>query len=100
LNKEYDEKINVSPDKLGYVMTHPGEVVFVQWHDEIFSLSPFLHFLNDTTGHETYLCFFKGKKEGKYWYEPIKLRTEQTFDHLQSRFDSEHDAIVSLLVPR
>lgn len=98
LNKEYEE-LEVSPDKLGYVMVSPGEVVFAQWNDEIFSLSPFLHFLNDTTGHETYLCFYKGKRDGKYWYEPVKIRAELVFDPLHGRFDAEHAEIVRLLVP-
>jgi hypothetical protein len=98
LNKEYED-LEVSPDKLGYVMVSPGEVVFAQWNDEIFSLSPFLHFLNDTTGHETYLCFYKGKRDGKYWYEPVKIRAELVFDPLHGRFDAEHAEIVKLLVP-
>jgi len=98
LNKEYEE-IDIDFGKLGYVMSCPGEVLFAQWNDEIFSLSPFLHFLNDATGHETYLCFYKGKKDSKYWYEPVKIRTEKTFDHLQARFESEKDAIINLVVP-
>lgn len=98
LNKEYEET-NLAPAQLGIVMSNPGEVIFAQWADEIFSLSPFLHFLNDATGHETYLCFYKGKRDGKYWYEPVKIRTEKAFDHLQARFESEKDEIVRLLVP-
>lgn len=99
LNKDYDEKISVSADQLGYVLANPGEVIFAQWEDKIFSLSPFLHFLNDTTGHETYLCFFKGKREGKYWFEPIKVRTEMFFDSIHTRFDTEHVELSGLLVP-
>ncbi|MBN1303332.1 MAG: hypothetical protein JXA13_02780 [Anaerolineales bacterium] len=99
LNKDYDENINVPPDKLNYVLTHPGAVILAKWDAEIFSLSPFIHFMNDTTGHETYLCFFKGKKAHKYWYEPIKMREETSFDAVHSRFDSEYAELVSLLVP-
>ena len=99
LNKDYDENVIVDPDKLGYVMISPGEVIFAQWGDEIFSLSPFLHFLNDNTGHETYLCFFKGKREGKYWYEPLKIRDELTFDLIQDRINTEEQELASLLVP-
>jgi hypothetical protein len=99
LNKEYDE-INLAPIQLGIVMTNPGEVIFARWDEEIFSLSPFLHFLNDMTGHETYLCFYKGKKDCKYWYEPVKKREELVFDPLHGRFDSEHTEIIRLLVPQ
>jgi hypothetical protein len=98
LNKEYEE-LEVPSDKLMYLMATPGEVVFAQWDDEIFSLSPFLHFQNDTTGHESYLCFYKGKRDGKYWFEPIKTRAELVFDSLHGRFDAEHTEIVRLLVP-
>lgn len=98
LNKEYDE-INLAPFQLGIVMTNPGEVIFARWDEEIFSLSPFLHFLNDATGHETYLCFYKGKKDCKYWYEPVKIRAELVFDSLHDRFDSEQTEIIRLLVP-
>lgn len=98
LNKEYED-ISMTTSQLGVVMENPGEVIFAQWDDEIFSLSPFLHFLSDTTGHETYLCFYKGRKQSKYWYEPIKIRTEKTFDRLQPRFEAEKDAIIGLVVP-
>ncbi|MCX5842417.1 MAG: hypothetical protein NT022_01475 [Deltaproteobacteria bacterium] len=98
LNKEYDE-INLAPTQLGIVMTNPGEVIFARWDEEIFSLSPFLHFLNDATGHETYLCFYKGKRDCKYLYEPVKIRAEFVFDHLHERFDAEHTEIIRLLVP-
>jgi hypothetical protein len=98
LNKEYDE-INVNAAILGYVTKNPGEVVFAKWEDDLFSVSPFLHYLNDKTGHETYLCFYKGKKNHKYWYEPVKLRYECTFDSLQPRFDTEEQELVNLMVP-
>lgn len=98
LNKEYEE-IPIEPTKLGYVMAYPGEMIFAHWDGDIFSLSPFLHFVNDSTGHESYLCFFKGCKQNKYWFEPIKVRTEKTFDHLQSRFEAEKDEIIYLVVP-
>lgn len=98
LNKEYAE-IDVDPAVLGYVMIDPGQVVFAKWEDDLFSLSPFLHYVNDNTGHETYLCFYKGKKDYKYWYEPVKMRHEITFDHLQARFDAEEQELVNLMVP-
>jgi len=75
------------------------EQLFVLWDSECFSLSPFLHFDKDATGHESYLCFYKGKKQSKYWYEPVKIRIEKTFDHLQARFEAEKDEIFRLLVP-
>ncbi len=98
LNKEYED-INLPPTQLAIVTSNPGEVIFAKWDDEIFSLSPFLHFLNDATGHETYLCFFKGKKDSKFWYEPIKVRDEMAFDLLHNRLDAEYIELSGLLVP-
>ena len=98
LNKEFDDFL-ILPDKIPYVITNVGQVVFAKWDDDIFSLSPFIHYKEDDTGHETYLCFYKGKRNGKYCYEPLKLREEITFEHLQLRFDAEKDEIIRLVVP-
>jgi len=98
LNKEF-ENIIIPPEKIACVTTNPGQVVFAKWDDDIFSISPFIHYTNDDSGHETYLCFYKGKRSGKFWYEPVKIRTEKFFDRLQPRFDAEKDEIISLVVP-
>lgn len=82
-----------------FVLGLGQEQLFLKWDNEIFSLSPFLHFLKDTAGRETYLCFFKGKKEGKYWFEPVAKRNEVVFDTIQSRFDNEQATLVSIIVP-
>jgi CRISPR/Cas system CMR-associated protein Cmr1 (group 7 of RAMP superfamily) len=82
-----------------YVMTNPGEVIFAKWEDEIFSLSPFMHYLHDTTGHETYLSVYKGKRESKFWYEPVKVRNNICYDPLQVRFDAEKVELQNLIVP-
>jgi hypothetical protein len=64
LNREYDIcKLNVAQQS--YVLGLGQEQLFVLWDSECFSLSPFLHFEKDTTGHESYLCFYKGKKQSK-----------------------------------
>ncbi len=97
LNKEYEE-INFGSAQ-AYVVTLGQDHIFLEWSGEIFSLSPFLHYDKDTTGHESYLSFFKGKKDGKYFYEPVKIRTEKSFDNLTNRFDSEKDILHNLAVP-
>lgn len=73
--------------------------LFIEWEGEIFGLSPFLHFDRDNSGHESYLSVYKGKRNSKYWFEPVKTRKEITFDHLTVRFDSEKDILVNLIVP-
>lgn len=98
LNREYNE-LSLSTAQTGYIVGLGQEQLFVRWDAECFSLSPFLHFERDTTGHESYVCFYKKKRDSKYWYEPVKLRAERSYDHLQSRFLAEKDALVGLLVP-
>ena len=98
LNREYENLI-LNETQKAYVIGLGQEQLFVVWDQECFRLSPFLHFVKDATGHESYLCFFKGKKQGKYWYEPIKIRDEMTFDTLNARFEAEKDAIIGLVVP-
>ena len=98
LNREFDSYPLTDPQK-SRVISFGQEQLFLIWDGECFSLSPFLHFERDSSGHESYLCFFKGKKYGKFWFEPVKIRTEKTFDQLQSRFESEKNDLVKLLVP-
>lgn len=97
LNKEFDEFDFTTHQ--AYVLSLGQEQLFLKWENEVFSLSPFLHFLKDTGGRETYLSFFKGKKEGKYWFEPITKREEISFDLLQPRFDQEQITLINLIVP-
>lgn len=98
LNKEFDEFIFVAPH-LGYVLALGQENIFVKWDDELFSLSPFLHFEKDGVGRETYLSLYKSKKHGRYWFEPVTKRDEVSYDPLQPRFDAEQTAITNLIVP-
>jgi len=97
LNREFDNY--TFPDsQRNYVLGLGQEQLFVEWNGECFSLSPFLHFDKDTTGHESYICFFKRNRISKYWYEPVKTRTEKVFDHFQARFEAEKDEIWQCLV--
>ena len=97
LNKEFDDYDFGA--KQAYVLSLGQEQLFLKWDDDIFSLSPFLHFDRDGVGRESYLGFFKGKRDGKYWFEPITRRVEVSFDQLQVRFDAEQTALLNLIVP-
>lgn len=100
LNREFDENIEIEIAQQPYVMANPGEVILAKWDDDIFSLSPFMHYKHDTTGHETYLSVYKGKRESKFWYEPVKVRENISFDPLQIRFDAEKLELYNLIVPQ
>lgn len=99
LNREFEEAVGIDIAQQVYVMTNPGEVIFAKWEADIFSLSPFMHYLHDTTGHETYLSVYKGKRESKFWYEPVKVRNNICYDPLQARFDAEKVELQTLIVP-
>jgi hypothetical protein len=101
LNNENDD-FTFSPNDLSYVLSLGQEQLFVYWDNEVYSLSPFLHFSKDNTGHETYLSFFKSRKEVsekmfKYYFEPVKLRNEDSYSHLTSRFETEKDTILDYI---
>jgi hypothetical protein len=98
LNREYEDYPFQGPQKT-LVLSLGQEQLFVNWDEDCFSLSPFLHFFRDESGHESFISFFKRKKNGKYWFEPIKIRTEKTFDHIHPRFEIEKDDLVRILVP-
>jgi len=98
LQRESDHNVEVPADKLAYVMTNPGDVIFAKWGEDLFSLSPFMHYQHDVTGHETYLSVYKGKRDSKFWYEPVKVRNNVSYDSLQSRFDAEKTELQNLIV--
>lgn len=97
LNREFEEFHFADPQR-ALVIGLGQEQLFVVWDAECFSLSPFLHFDKDATGHESYVCVYKGKREQKYWYEPVKVRTEKAFDPLQARFETEKNELTGFLV--
>jgi hypothetical protein len=82
-----------------YVLRLGQEQLFLKWNNDIFSISPFLHFHKDIVGRESYISFYKSKRESKFWFEPITKREEISFDHLQARFDAEKAVLQSLIVP-
>lgn len=98
LNKEFDE-FDFGANQ-PYVLELGQEQIFIKWNETIFSLSPFLHFLKDGVGRETYLSFFKFKRDSKYLFEPITKRNEVSFDLLQNRFDAEQAVLITLIVPQ
>lgn len=98
LNREFEE-IEIEAAKQAYVMANAGEVIFAKWDDDIFSCSPFLHYIHDGTGHETYLCVYKGKADGQYLYEPVKQRGNIPFPLMQVRFAAEKLELQNLIVP-
>ncbi|MDT4952778.1 MAG: hypothetical protein QOJ02_916 [Acidobacteriota bacterium] len=67
--------------------------------DKIFSLSPFLHWMDDGTGHCTRLCYYKRKKTEngvqEFHYEISGISTPTKFP--ASNFEAEINGLRSLL---
>jgi hypothetical protein len=82
---------------LAYVLALGQQHLFVVWDNDCFSVSPFLHFVPDGQGHESYLSVYKGRRNGEFVFEPVKLRAEQTFPPIQARFDIEKTEIQNLI---
>jgi hypothetical protein len=97
LNREFEE-VEIEVARQPYVMINPCEVIFAKWDDDIFSCSPFLHYVHDASGHETYLCVYKGKAAGQFLFEPVKQRDNIPFPSLQARFDAEKIELQNLIV--
>jgi hypothetical protein len=97
LNKEYDN-FDFGPSQT-YVLGLGQEHLFLKWEDDVFSLSPFLHFQTVTGSRESYLSLYKFKRGSRYWFEPVARREEVSFDHLQARFDGEQAVLINLIVP-
>jgi hypothetical protein len=97
LNKEYDN-FDFGPSQT-YELGLGQEHLFLKWEDDVFSLSPFLHFQTVTGSRESYLSLYKFKRGSRYWFEPVARREEVSFDHLQARFDGEQAVLINLIVP-
>lgn len=91
------ETLHFTGRTLMYVLGLTQQQLFASWDNECFSVSPFLHFVPDRQGHESYLSVYKGRRNGEFVYEPVKLRTEQTFPAIQPRFDAEKVEIQNLI---
>lgn len=97
LNKEFDE-FDFGASK-PYVLNLGQQQLFLKWENEIFSLSPFLHFQTVAGSRESYLSLYKFKRDNRFWFEPVTRRQEVSFDQIQARFDGEQAVILNLIVP-
>lgn len=59
--------------------------VYAKINDEVFCLSPFIHFYQEIYETNPLICFFKQDKGGKYWFEVTSKSTEHSFE--KSDFD-------------
>jgi hypothetical protein len=54
--------------------------IFAQIEDEVFCLSPFIHFYQEEYETNAVLCFYKQDKGGKYHFEVVSKSKNKTFE--------------------
>lgn len=95
LNTEY-ENFNFGT-RLHDVLNLGQDHLFVKWDDEVFSVSPFLHYKK--VNEQSHLCVFKRITGNAFVFEPTQIRGDISFSHLESRFNAEKDYIRQLATP-
>lgn len=97
LNSEF-ETVNINPEDISTILNFGNDQLFIHWRGIYFSLSPFLHYLSSENGRESYICFYKDRKSGSFWYEVISNRKDIKFPDKQADFEAEKNELISILV--
>jgi len=81
---------NLMGEKKFFIMKQPqlvsildhwnNESIFAKINDEVFCVSPFIHFYQEVHETNPLICFFKKDRNGKYWFEVTSKSTEQPFE--------------------
>ncbi|HBC87664.1 MAG TPA: hypothetical protein DCZ94_11965 [Lentisphaeria bacterium] len=71
--------------------------IFAKIGDEVFCLSPFIHFSQELHETNATLCFFKKEKSGKYLFEVVSKAKDIEFD--KSNFSLIENKLKALVVP-
>ena len=54
--------------------------IYAQVDDEVFCLSPFIHFTQEAHETNAMICFFKQDKGGKYHFDVVSTSQDKEFD--------------------
>jgi hypothetical protein len=74
-----------------------ANAIFAKINDEVFCLSPFIHFTQETHETNAVLCFYKKKQSGKYLFEVVSKAQDKEFEI--SCFTAMEDQLRRLVVP-
>jgi hypothetical protein len=74
-----------------------ANTIFAKINDEIFSLSPFIHFTQETYETNAVLCFYKKELRGKYLFEVVSKSQDKEFE--KSCFTAMVEQLRRLVVP-
>ena len=73
-----------------------AEFIFAQIEEDVFCLSPFIHFSQELHETNAVICFYKQDKNGKYHYEVVSKSKNQEFE--KSTFTKTESDLRSLVV--
>jgi len=73
-----------------------SDSIYAKVVDEVFCLSPFIHFFQETHETNAVICFYKQNKGGKYHFEIVSKSQNKTFD--KSIFSVMTDQLRNLVV--
>ena len=74
-----------------------ANAIFAKINNEVFCLSPFIHFTQETHETNAVLCFYKKKQGGKYLFEVVSKAQDKEFE--KSCFTAMENQLRGLVVP-
>ncbi len=74
-----------------------ADSIFAIINDEVFCLSPFIHFSQETHETSAMICFYKKKKGGKYLFEVVSKAQDKEFE--KRCFTAMENSLRALVVP-
>jgi len=70
--------------------------IFAMINDQVFCLSPFIHFSQDAHETNAVLCFYKKERNGKYLFEVVSKAQDKEFE--KSCFSAMEDQLRGLVI--
>ena len=74
-----------------------ANTIFAKLNDEVFCLSPFIHFAQEPHETNAVLCFYKKERVGKYLFEVVSKAQDKEFE--KECFTAMEDQLRGLVVP-
>ncbi|MBF0548263.1 MAG: hypothetical protein HQM08_27750 [Candidatus Riflebacteria bacterium] len=92
------EGVILKKDNYIQILDHfDGNSMFAQVEDEVFCLSPFIHFFQEVHETNPLVCFYKKEKAGQYFFEVVSKAQEKGF--AKSDFTVMENQLKTLVVP-
>ena len=91
------EIMTIKKDNYVRIIDHFDQCsIFTNVFDEVFCVSPFIHYFQEEHETNALLCFYKKKSGGKYLYEVVSKSLNKEFD--PSMFDLMANKLRKLVI--